>query len=349
MPISSQPGGATRQDGIRLRNLINGLAKELESGKQNQFQTILSDLETLIDNEPFWRQPGEGLALFYSPNKTIQLRSSSAFREIALASPSFFITPLLPLANDNINFTVLALSQQRIRILEADMFGFREKQVDGLPDGIEDALWYKDTERVAQRQGATSGSSHGQAEDVRQHVELKEYAQAITKGLQPYLKSLDQPLILAGAEPLQGIFRKVCRYRQITEEGISGNPDHIGNDDLYDQARAIARPIADKRLTEALENLKHAQGSWPERIIFDPAEIVQSARVGRIQALLYSSSLHRHTGEVFGEYIQSNAGSTSIYEDLVDQAARHTLLSGGQVYAIPSVQLPSMVAAVLRY
>ncbi len=346
MPITDVISG--REDVLRLKNLLSQLGKEAEPTKQ--IKPLLNQVYQLFNDSSFWRRPGKGLALFYSPTISMQIRTSSAFREIALYSTSFFITPLLPLVSENISFSVLVLSQRKVRILEGDMYDYQQKDIIGLPENLEKALWYRDSERVGQRANSASGSSHGQAENLRQpNVELTEYLQLIIKSLQPYLNNIELPLILAGPEPLQGIFRKICRYRQVFEKGIPGNQDRINNDDIYRIARKIAKPIAHQRINRALRKLTDTQGSQPDRITLDPAKIIQQARAGRVHTLLCRSALEHNAVEVFGEYVQSNASSTSIYEDLIDQAARHTLLSGGQVISVSPHQLPSIAAAVLRY
>ena len=54
---------------------------------------------------------------------------------------------------------------------------------------------------------------------------MRQYARKIDAALRDVLAGRDLPLIVAGAPPLEAIFRSVCSYPHLADEGIEGNPE----------------------------------------------------------------------------------------------------------------------------
>jgi hypothetical protein len=70
-------------------------------------------------------------------------------------------------------------------------------------------------------------------------VRLRQYARRVEEALRPTLAVLDLPLILAGSEPLESIFRSVSTYPHLARAVITGNPDTKTDGELADASRRV--------------------------------------------------------------------------------------------------------------
>jgi Bacterial archaeo-eukaryotic release factor family 8 len=83
-----------------------------------------------------------------------------------------------------------------------------------------------------------------------QKVRLRQYARRVEEALRPTLTGLDLPLILAGSEPLESIFRSVNTYPQLARAVIAGNPDTKTDAELADASRRILDELYAGELSE---------------------------------------------------------------------------------------------------
>ena len=115
-------------------------------------------------------------------------------------------------------------------------------------------------------------------------------------------------------------------------------------------AWAIIQPKFEAQIKEAVGLFKHFAET--QRATTDLETIISAAHFGRIEVLLMAlgaqqmGTFDRVTGDV---QLVDNGNHESI--DLVNHAARRTLLARGSVYALPRDEMPdeAMLAAVLRY
>jgi len=87
-----------QQDRIRLKHqmrqaenllfLANVYAAEVED--------LLEPIQALVDDEAFWLQPSDGLALFRSPDLFNSYRLPFSCEELVVVSTHFYLKPLLP-------------------------------------------------------------------------------------------------------------------------------------------------------------------------------------------------------------------------------------------------------------
>lgn len=97
-----QAGAEIQHDRIRLKKqtrqaenllfLANVPAAEVED--------LLEPIGALVDDEAFWLHPGDGLALFRSPDLFNPYRLPCSFQELVVVSNHFYLKPLLPLLSN---------------------------------------------------------------------------------------------------------------------------------------------------------------------------------------------------------------------------------------------------------
>jgi hypothetical protein len=348
--LPARPVGAGDEPArIQLKNLLRQAGERLGATAAEE---ILAPAYALVDGAPdidFWRHQEKALALFLAPGFFQYVAIPFPVQERLEVDERFVIRPLLPLLGGG-TFYVLALSRKEVRLLEVAGPSIRRVDLEGVPQSLEEALGEQLTGRVFQIHtaspaalGARAAIVHGRGsgeEDVK--AELERYLQRVDAGLAPKLPGRKAPLVLAGVEYLLAVYREVSRLHAVTEEGITGSPEHLKDEDLARRARPLAeRFFAGSRRRDA-ERFEHLEGI--NRTARHITDVLPAARAGRISVLFVSTEADLRGS--FGEDGRIHPGN----EDLLDLAAFWTLDHGGTVYAVPRDEVPegADVAAIFR-
>jgi hypothetical protein len=237
---------------------------------------------------------------------------------------------------------VLAIGMGAVRLIEvsADLPPDRVP-VPGLPRDMADAL--------GRRSHGERGMMRGE-EAMSESALLNRYARTVDRALRPVLAGHERPLIVAAAEPLASVFRKVSSYPATAAETIPGSaddtPDHV--------LAAAARGVLDRIYAADLDTLaklyvtREAQG----RATGDVAQAARAATFGAVDTLIVDmeaavpGTVADEDGAVsFAE--TADAGNYGV----VDEIARRALAAGGRVVAARRADIPGggVLAAILRY
>ena len=135
-------GPEVQQAPIRLKNLLRQATDALKSDgvRAPEIDRLLAPLRRLLDDRLFWQYQSDGLALFSRPGWWRSFRVPLDLPELAVVDDRFQVSPLLPLLDGDGHFFVLALSQNRIRLLEGTRDRVEEVELPGVPLGVRDAL-----------------------------------------------------------------------------------------------------------------------------------------------------------------------------------------------------------------
>jgi hypothetical protein len=178
---------------------------------------------------------------------------------------------------------------------------------------------------------------------------MRQYARAIEQALRPILAGADVPLILAGTEPMDSIYRSVNSYPALASESISGNPEGVTDHELAERARAVLDGLYRHELASVHELWERRRGQ--ERALTDIAELARAATFGAVDTVLVDiddavpGAVDDETGAVaFGHEGAATYG-------VVDEIARRVWLNGGRVLAVRRDDIPGgrPAAAILRY
>lgn len=353
-------GPETQQNPIRFKNLIRRAHDALvEHGLgEPEARKLLAPARDLIDDTPFWQHQSTGLAVFLSDGFFRSYRLPVEVRELAVVEDRFHLKPLLPLVSNDGRFYVLALSQNRVRFLEATRHSVRELDLGDLPTSLNDALGYEVEEthiqyhsgtRTAQR--SSSPVYHGQGggeDDVK--LEIQKFFNLLDNGIGSRVTDRNAPLVLAGVEFLFPLYRQVSSHPHLIEGGVPGNHDAASPEELKEKAWPLVEPVFNRAQEEATGRFRDLLGTGQASVQLD--DVVTAAHDGRVESLFVALGTRRWGS--FDEESRSveladhNGPGT---EDLVDFAALQTLLKGGQVFAVPPEEVPEggAVAAVYRY
>lgn len=204
---------------------------------------------------------------------------------------------------------------------------------------------------VSGREGGAVAIFHGHG--IGQEVDkerIGRYLGLVDAGLREILGDQRVPLVLAGVEYEQAMYRAVNGYPALVDEGISGTPDHLRPEELHERAWTLVEPLFRRAQDEAVDRYRELAGTG---MTADDLEgTVTTARQGRVEVLFVSLDEQQWgTVDVKTGRITVTEEPEPGDEDLLDLAAVQTLLGAGTVYALPSDQIPSgtSVAAILRY
>ena len=350
-------GPQTRQDPIRLKNLVNEARIELvDLGMRGpEADAFLQPARALVDDHNYWQHQSGGLALFLDDGMRA-FRVQEEFEPRVVVGDAFHVKPLLRVMSRGEQFNVLALSENQVGLL----WGTRERvgQVDlpgDVPESLAAALWFEDPERQLQfRQAARAGTGkgaifhgHGGGKDQPQE-EIERFFRAVDGGVRHLLRP-NVPLVLAGVERLLPIYREVTSHDPVMDGEVTGNPDRLTPEELHEEAWEIVRPWFDRERRDVLEAIRAAA----DRRLDTVPEAIEAARAGRVAAVLVASD-----AAVWGDP-GTGAGAPEVHDDrrpgdrdLLDVVVAETWTrSGGSVWVVPSEEIPdgAPVAALLRY
>ena len=350
--------GGGQEDPIRWRVHVGEAEKHLVATglRASDAQELLEPARNLLEDVTFWKHQCDGLAFFLASQFLRLYRLPLAFEDLVVVADRFHVTPLLPLLSGNGRFYVLALSQNAVRLLQGTRYTISEVDLRGVPRSLAEALLTHDkdeylTFHTRPTSGGTWGaifSGHGVGiDDAKDDLLL--YFQKIDRGLHDVLRAERLPLVLAGVDYLQPIYRQANTYPHLFEEGIKGNPDRLSSQELHDRAWALVRPHFDEAQKKAVAQYRQLSGTG--RTACELEQVVSAAHHGDVETLLVALGRQRwgrfnaDTGRV-EEHERAESGD----EDLLNLAAIYTLAHGNTVYPVEPGQIPEgrLVAAVFH-
>lgn len=362
---TERAGVETQQNPLRLRHLIREAESHLllNNLPALQVEVLLKPVQALLDYGPFWLHPDDGLAVFRSLDFFRTYWLPGSYSEQAIVTGHFYLKPLFPFLTGDGRFYLLALSHNRVRLLEGTRYSASEITLpEGVPVSLAEALRESAYTNELQYHSSSSGAivekggrratvfhGHGVGIDDEKR-ELLRFFQKVDRGLHPLFADEQAPLILAGVAYLFPLYREANTYAHLLEEGVPGNPDRTSIEALHEQAWAIAAPFfLQQRKAEAARYREYVS---TDRATCSLRKIIPVAYDGRIECLFLQAgqeqwgtfnpatrALHIHVPARFND------------DDLLDVAATQTLLHRGLVYVVEHADMPDEgpLAAVLRY
>jgi hypothetical protein len=341
--------GGGEADPIGWKNLLGraeeGLARR--GLRPAQARELLGPARYLLDDAAFWKTTSDGLAYFVSPGAVRSYRLPTPFAEQVVVGDRFHVSPLLPLLSGDGRYYVLALSQNRVRLLQGTALGLHEVDVAGLPTSLAQALRFHDRDELlifhthpALKLGRWGAIFSGQGVGIDDHKDdLLLYFRQIDRGLHHVLRDEHAPLVLASVDYLWPIYHEANTYAQLLEHGVPGNPDRLSEKELHEKAWAVVKPAFEQ--AEALAAAQYAQLAGTGRTANDLAAVVRTAYGGRVAVLFVGRGRERPGRfDPAGGTVEVHETPCPGDEDLLNCAATYTLLHGGLVYMTDPAKVP---------
>jgi hypothetical protein len=300
----------------------------------------------------------DGLALFAGPDDFHVFQLPDPVSDLVSVDERYRLKPLIAQLGSDRKFWLLAVSQKRVRLYRGTRDRFEEVPAEGIPASLAEALRWDDFEKSSlQFHTGTPGTGGGRRPAVFHGTgetdpkdEIVRYFRGIDRGVRDLLKDSTAPLVLAGVDYLIPLYREVNTYPHLVDEAIVGSPDGLAEAALHERAWANVSRLIEAERAEAAARIEEAWSS--PRTTPDPLDIVPAAANGRVDLLLiapeaqwwgsYESDTERVT-------VRPHPGEGD--QDLLELATLHTLLNGGEVYAMPAEKMPrgEDAVALLRY
>jgi hypothetical protein len=182
----------------------------------------------LLDQPVLWRYQAEGLAVFAGPGAFRALRLPLAFAELVTVSERFHVKPLLPYFGADGHFFVMALSQNRIRLLEGSAHSIDEVELSEVPASLADALHHDDPERELLYHVVGGGRG----------------GRAVFHG--QILRGEHAPLVLVGVQYGDRALPRAQLLPELEAKTVAGNPDDLRPDQLHERAWALPFAASDQ-------------------------------------------------------------------------------------------------------
>lgn len=354
-------GREMEQDPIRLKNLLKDVENRLLA-KGLRLPDVREGLEKplqLLQDGPFWQHQSDGLALFFTKEYFCFFRLPVNFAETTVITDRFHTKPLLPILTSDGAFHILAISQNRIRLLEGTQHTVQEIELGEVPKTLSETLPEELLKRhkqfhtgTASRGGAVGRAaiSHSQdpSDDLKIHI--SSWFRTIDKTVATLLSDTKCPLVLAGVDSLFPLYKEVNSYPYLLDNGIPGNPDVMQAEELHSKAWAIVEPVFNKEREDATALYRQLAGTG--RTTTDVAAAVLAAHHGQV-AMIFVAVGVQVWGKVDLEKNLVELDETAQLgdEDLLDSAAIQTLIKGGDVFVVSQEDVPGkgFLAAVLRH
>lgn len=347
LPTSSLPS-ETEQARIQLKNLVRTATEQLvAAGTDEKLVAAITDsVDTMVADRDFWRYLSNSLAIFVNGSGIRSYRLPNRLIAVSEVSDRFYIKPLLRSITFPQSAFILALAQNSVRLIEvsADLPANR-LTIPDMPTDVASAVGLESIK------GRSPDGREGRLQGTEgQKVRMREYAQSILRAIRPTVVNSSRPLIIAGAEPLTGIYRSVSTFPRLSDTVIAGNPEDRSDDELA----AAARPILDDLYASELAELADRFGTDAAhgRAVTDLTDVARAATSNAIDTLLFDID-HKVSGTIDDETgaVTLVEHDDAVHYGVIDEIVRRALLSDARVFAVRAEQVPSDtgVAAVLRF
>nr|WP_237467340.1 hypothetical protein [Leucobacter chromiireducens] len=286
-------------------------------------------LRALHEDQHLWRYLSHTLVVFASPDRTVSYRLPNELETEWFAGENFRIVPLLRTLTFPHEASVLALSQNAVRLIEIGPSGpGTEVEVPELPSDLLDAFNVEDPGVDSHRRRLHGPEGHT--------MRLLGYARAVDRAVAPQLRGTQRPLILAATQPLNGMFRSVTSASRLLASSIDGNPDERSAAELDEAARALLDEHYAAELVQLRDRFETRRAAG--RAVTDLTDIARSAIAGAISTLYVDvdarpeGTLDVATGSVAAE----SAPGRSLIDEIAGQVLQH----GGRVLVLRGGDVP---------
>ena len=376
--LPTHRAGAERDQGpIRLKNLVRSACEGLvvQGMRDPEADALLGKMKALYDDVSFWRETGDGLAIFVDASETRVMRLDVAMPEQCVVGSRFYVRPLALAYRGDERFFALAFDRNRARLFEGDRSGVTELPLDPAISSFAESSKYDEREESLQytthaspestnASGPAIGQFHGHGGENVDKDELQRFAAGLEKAVTSAIGAENTvPLLLLGVDYQLATYRGVNTYRSLAPEQVDGATDELTDRVIHAKALEALAQRFDATVGSDLKELSEKPSSL---VSSDPTEIVSAAATGRVKTLFFdqaSGPFGVFDRDLFAveavcsaapRYLRETADSESAEGecgwDLVDLAAAETVLHGGAIHAFDGESAPiAGVAAVLRY
>jgi hypothetical protein len=346
-------GDLVKQNCLRFKNYVGRITQNLKNygADDSLINRLIGPLKDMISNDDFWQHQKEGLALYRNFNVLETFRCPVRFSEQIYIGPYFQIIPLIPLAQENQSFYLLTLNKNNVQLFKGDHDGLHPRLLENTPVSLEDYLQYDVHEKHQQARSISGGAVfHGQSVSDEEKKKLIHFLARVESGVLNIIQKEPYPLMLAGSETITAHYRQVNHYNDLIETPITVNPASLDRNELWDEARAVLRPL----ITDSLQNAVSQFGDFQRRnqASYDLDKVVKAAHYAKVDRLFIAQD-SRQWGKFDPDEdsVWVHTSDNDHAYDLLNAAACNAMSNGSSVFVLPGDMMPghNPIAATFRY
>ena len=343
------------QDPIRFRNLLRQMESSLQQKyDKREVRPLLERFQPLGRDEEFWNHRTDGLALLAAPDLFEVFELQRPVRENLIVADTFYLKPLLRIAQSADRYQILCLTRDRAQLFEGNRDALDPVDLVETPATSAEALG---TEVTRQHQSVRSASGqtpiyHGVGQKKEEvDGDRDRFFRAVDRGVtEHHSKPSRLPLMLVALKEYHTPFRTLSRNPYLLAVGIDADPGAMGVEQLRVRAWEQMEPVYLERLALLTREYQLAR---TRQLGFDDLSAVAAAAVaGRVQVLLVEAD-RQIAGRVdpASGRIEQGALCDPEVGDVLSDLAAAVLRMKGQVVVVPRERMPSDtgVAATCRF
>lgn len=358
-------GAETRQDPIRLKNLVSEAARRLaEVGMvSEEAEALLAPATALVEDYSFWQHQNHGLALFFNGDGLRSYQVPLPLTEQVVVGPRFHLKPLLPLLSADGTFRVLTVTADQAALYTASRFGLDRDESAELSNSLAEVAGESDYENPVQASPVARPNTgsinignaqvYGDSPPEWRKRQLVEFAEKVAAAVDAATARRALPVVLVADAGLAGHFAQASNLGPLLAGVVDTNPEALDDTQLHGAAYGIMQPFLNATRRDAVESFTALHGQDDERALADDGAVLEAAAQGRVDTLLLRlgttlwGRYHADTGTITTAAEDDDPTS----EDLYEKAALLTLEYGGTVHVVSEHDLPELNygAAVLRF
>ena len=344
----------------KLKNKLKETSSALVEAGTGKKETaaLLKPAEEMLEDDNFWRNQSDGLAIFINKNGMRSFTLPVDFEERVYTGDHFYLLPLFPFFNDDGEFYLLALSQKEVKLYECSKNHITGIVIDDLiPGSLEDVVGYDYEDKSLQHRTGHGGDAgamfHGQGRSKDEDKdETARYFRAVDKGLMKLLADDKKPMVLACVEAHFPVYQQITSYPGLFDSFISGSPDKEDPLVLHSEAWLLIKEFFRKQRENKIKTFRKLSGTSKTAVV--PDDIVIASVDGRIDTLFVASGKDKYgTYDAEKRKLNISGGERKGRDvSLFNFSAVNTFLNGGWVYISTGDKMPlenTGVNAILRY
>ena len=351
------------EDKIRFKNLIRSAKEALsEKGIDDAIVAqIIGELENgIYENDAFWQNTTDGLAVFCSPAGLRYFHLPMECEEKVSVGDRFDVAPLLALDSYDTYYYLLALAMHRPSLFKGDMYGLELVDIE-LPKSPEEALgideMHSNSKTVRAGGGYGPGNppsgSHGQGDSRQagQEERLKYFRIIEDKILSSTVVEPHVPLLLAGTEDEVSGYRESSKNKLLLKSHLSGNYTESAPHEIHASSwPLIVDELNNKERAQEVDKVNNLLGTG--RASTNLEEITSAAEEGRVDTLLIAMfAMTRDTVKDSSELVRKLVFPENYESGRLASCARKVFDQGGKIVALYKDDMPAgaFEAATYRY
>jgi hypothetical protein len=349
------------KDIILFKNLVRQMKESLaQKYSAGEVQKHLEPFEVLADDNNFWNQTFDGLAVFGATSLFKVVGVHKSFEELAIVADSFHTKPLRHYLQSLDHYHVLGLTLHDIRLFEGNRHSLTEVELSAnTPKNITEALGDELTDKhsTVASYGGSGGESlpmhhgHGGRKEETEKDAERFFRIVANTIYEQYTKPSGWPLILAALTEHHNLFKKVNKNPLLLTNCIAINPSSVSPDMLAKMAWEIMEPDYNLKLDSLAARFEQARANGKGSD--DYKEVAVAAVGGRVDTLIVEADRIipvRITNIVTGNTQKKDLLNPKV-DDLLDDMGELVMKMGGQVMVLPTGKMPSEtgLAAIFRY